>query len=275
MQLLQILILSLVQGLTEFLPISSSGHLILVPLFTGWDDQGLAIDVAAHVGTLLAVLVYFWRDVLRMLLGLGRLLTGRLDGGGRLALLLLLGTLPALAVGFLIDQYFGGPPRSPLIVALALIGFGIAMFLADRIGMTIRKVDHIGIGHALVIGCAQVLAIIFPGTSRSGITMTAARFLGYERTEAARFSFLLSIPAISAAGIWQGWKLYQVGDTSIINDALLTVAFCALAGFLAIAIIMAWLKRAGFGPFVVYRLLLGGFLLWLIYSGQISGVTAG
>ena len=141
--------------------------------------------------------------------------------------------------------------------------------------MTIRKVDHIGVVHALVIGSAQVLAIIFPGTSRSGITMTAARILGYERTEAARFSFLLSIPAISAAGIWQGWKLYQIGDVAIINDALLTIAFCALSGFLAIAIIMAWLKRAGFGPFVVYRLLLGGFLLWLIFSGQLGGAAAG
>ncbi len=275
MQLLQILLLSLVQGLTEFLPVSSSGHLILVPVFTGWQDQGLAMDVAAHVGTLLAVLVYFWRDVGRMLLGAGRLLRGRLDDGGRLVLLLLLATIPALAVGYLIDQYYDGPPRSPLVVAFSLIGFGILLFLADRIGMTIRKVQHIGVFHALFIGCAQVLAIVFPGTSRSGITMTAARMLGYERTEAARFSFLLSIPAISAAGIWQGWKLYEIGDTSIINDALLMVAFCAVAGFLAIAILMAWLKRAGFGPFVVYRLILGVLLLWMIYGGQLNGAVAG
>ena len=275
MEILQILILSLVQGLTEFLPISSSGHLILVPVFTGWTDQGLAMDVAAHVGTLLAVMVYFWRDVWRMLLGTGRLCRGRVDEGGRLVLLLILATLPALAVGYLIDQHFEGPPRSPLVVACALIGFGILLFLADRIGMTIRKVQHVNAVQALVIGCAQVLAIVFPGTSRSGITMTAARIMGYERTEAARFSFLLSIPAISAAGIWQGWKLYQIGDTSIINDALLMVGFCAVSGFLAIAVLMAWLKRAGFGPFVVYRVLLGAVLLWMIYDGQLSGTPTG
>ncbi len=272
MPLVQIIVLSIVQGLTEFLPISSSGHLILVPVFSKWPDQGLAIDVAAHVGTLIAVLIYFWRDVGQMAVGTGRLCLGRLDQGGRLALYLVLATIPALAVGYLIDQQLGINLRNPAIVGWALIGFGIVLYAADRIGMTIRQVQHMALGHALVIGMAQVLAFI-PGTSRSGITMTAGRLLGYERAEAARFSFLLSIPAISAAGVWKGWELYQVGDPSILNDALMTAGFCAVTGFLAIAVLMAWLKRAGFGPFVVYRLLLGSFVLWLVYSGQLA--TAG
>ena len=238
------------------------------------EQRELAIDVAAHVGTLIAVLVYFWRDVGQMAVGTGRLCLGRLDQGGRLALYLVLATIPALAVGYLIDQQLGINLRNPAIVGWALIGFGILLYAADRIGMTIRQIEHMALGHALLIGLAQVLAFI-PGTSRSGITMTAGRLLGYERAEAARFSFLLSIPAISAAGVWKGWELYQVGDPSILNDALMTAGFCAVTGFLAIAVLMAWLKRAGFGPFVVYRLLLGGFVLWLVYSGQLAaaGVT--
>ncbi len=271
MPLLQILVLAVVQGITEFLPISSSGHLILVPNLTGWPDQGLAIDVAAHLGTLLAVLVYFWRDVGRMTLGLVRLATGRLDAGGRLAGFLLLATIPALAVGFFVDRYVGDLLRDPRIVAWALIGFGVVLYLADRSGMTIRRVEHLPLAHALAIGLAQVLAFI-PGTSRSGITMSAARLLGYERAEAARFSFLLSIPAISAAGLWKGWELFRAGDPEALEAAALTGGFSAVAGFLAIAFLMAWLRRATFTVFVGYRILLGGLLLWMIYGG---GLAAG
>ena len=265
MPLLQILVVAVVQGLTEFLPISSSGHLILVPSLTGWPDQGLAIDVAAHLGTILAELVYFWRDVGRMGLGLARLATGRLDAGGRLVGLLLRATIPALAVGYFIDRHLGDLLRDPRIVAWALIGFGVVLFLADRSGMTIRRVEHMPLGHALAIGLAQVLAFI-PGTSRSGITISVARVLGYERSEAARFSFLLSIPAISAAGLWKGWELFRDGDPAAVEAAVLTGGFSAVAGFLAIAFLMAWLRRATFTIFVGYRILLGVLLLWMIYG---------
>ncbi len=273
MPILHILVLALIQGATEFLPVSSSGHLILVPYATGWADQGLVIDVAAHLGTLVAVLVYFWRDVRLMLIGLWHLVFGQVDAGGRLVLFLLAATVPALAGGFLVDRYFSDALRNPLIVAWALIGFGVLLYLADRTGVTVKQVKHMTLPQALVIGLAQVLAFI-PGTSRSGITMTAARFLGFERSEAARFSFLLSIPAISAAGLWKGRELIEGSDGALLQSALLTMGFSAIAGFLAIAFLMAWVRRASFAPFVVYRLLLGGLLLWLIYSGTLATVPA-
>jgi len=261
---IQILVLAIIQGLTEFLPVSSSGHLILVPAVTGWPDQGLAIDVAAHVGTLVAVLIYFWRDVGRMLGGIVRLLTGRFDPGARLAGLLLIGTIPALIAGYLIDRYLSEAIRHVAIIGWTLIGFGILLWIADRIGLTIRRVEHMTVGQALFVGFAQALAFI-PGTSRAGITMTAARLVGYERAEAARFAFLLSIPAISAAGLWKGYQLYETGAAEQIQAAVLTAGLCAIIGLLAIAFMMAWLKRANFTIFVVYRLLLGGLILYLVY----------
>ena len=269
MPILQILVLSIIQGATEFLPVSSSGHLILVPHATGWADQGLVIDVAAHLGTLVAVLVYFWRDVRLMLIGLWHLIFGRMDAGGRLVLFLLAATVPALAGGFLVDQYFSDALRNPLIVAWALIGFGVVLYWADRVGMTVKRVQNMTLAQALAIGLAQVLAFI-PGTSRSGITMTAARFLGFERSEAARFSFLLSIPAISAAGLWKGRELIDGSDAALLQSALLTMSFSALAGFLAIAFLMAWVRRASFAPFVGYRVLLGLVILALVYSGTLA-----
>lgn len=265
MPLLHILVLALVQGITEFLPISSSGHLILVPVFTGWPDQGLAIDVAAHVGTLVAVLLYFWRDIARMLAGLGRLATGQTDPGARLAGYLLIATIPALIVGYLIEYYLGGGLRQMEVVGWSLILFGVLLHFADKAGLRVRRVEHMTVGHAVIVGCAQVFAFL-PGTSRSGVTMTAARLLGYERAEAARFSFLLSVPAIGAAGLWKGLELYRAGDGATLETAGFAAAFSAVAGFLAIAVLMRWLRRSSFAPFVVYRLLLGGFLLYVVYA---------
>lgn len=264
MPFIQILVLAIIQGLTEFLPVSSSGHLILVPATTGWPDQGLAVDVAAHIGTLVAVLIYFWRDVGRMIGGLFRLLVGRVDGGARLAGYLLVATVPALITGFVVDEYAGTLLRNVEIVGWTLIVFGIVLWVADRIGLTIRRVEHMTLRQAIFVGLAQALAFI-PGTSRSGITMTAARLVGYERAEAARFSFLLAIPAIAAAGLWKGYQLVESGETEQIQAALLTAGLCVLTGLFAIAFMMQWLKRANFTPFVAYRLLLGGFILYLVY----------
>jgi len=263
---LQILVLAVVQGLTEFLPVSSSGHLILVPLLTGWPDQGLAIDVATHVGTLFAVLLYFWRDILRMATGLWRLLQGRRDPWALLVLYLLIGTIPALIAGYLVETYVGNAFRSMELVAWTMVGFAIVIYVADKAGLTVRRLEHITAGHAIIIGLAQAVAFI-PGVSRSGITMVAARLLGYERVEAARFSFLLSIPAISAAGIWEGRKVLETGSAEMLHDALWACGLSAIAGFLAIAFLMSWLKSSTFLPFVIYRLLLGGFLLYLVYVG--------
>lgn len=265
MPLLHIAILALVQGITEFLPISSSGHLVLVPVLLEWPDQGLVIDVAVHVGTLGAVMLYFWRDVALMIGGLGRLATGRLDGGGRLAAFVVVGTIPVIIAGFALNHFVPGGIRSIEVIAWTTLGFGIVLYLADRMGMTLRRMDHMGFVDAVIIGLAQVLALI-PGTSRSGITMTAARGLGFERPDAARFSMLLSMPAILGAGVLKGVELYQSGDAALTASALIAAGLALISALIAIWAMMAWLRRSTFTPFVVYRVLLGGFLLAVAYG---------
>jgi len=264
---LQIVVLAVVQGLTEFLPVSSSAHLILVPKLTGWPDQGLAIDVATHIGTLFAVLIYFWRDIGRIAYGFLQLLRGKRDRWGVLAVYLLVGTIPALIAGFLVEHYVGAGFRNMELIAWTMTGFAIVLYVSDKIGLTVRRLEHLTMGHAIIIGLAQAVAFI-PGVSRSGITMVAGRLLGFERAEAARFSFLLSIPAIAAAGLWEGRKVLLYGSAEMLHDALWTCGLSALAGFLAIAFLMSWLKRSTFTPFVIYRLLLGGFLFYLVYFAQ-------
>nr|WP_298683301.1 undecaprenyl-diphosphate phosphatase [uncultured Dongia sp.] len=265
---IDILVLAVVQGITEFLPVSSSGHLILVPKLFCWPDQGLTLDVAAHVGTLIAVLLYFWRDVGNMAGGIAKIAQGKRDNRARMVWLLLVASVPALAIGFILDRWAGDALRDYRIIAGALIGFGILLYLADRMGLTVRRLEHMTAGSALAIGFFQCIAFI-PGTSRSGITMTMARLLGYERQEAARFSFLLSIPTISAAGIWKGYQLWQSGDYADVERALMMVGFSAVTGFLAITFMMYWLRRASFAPFVVYRIILGLVLLYGIYVSQV------
>jgi undecaprenyl-diphosphatase len=267
--LLHIVILALVQGITEFLPISSSGHLVLAWEYfdrAGWQlpeqTQGdrLIIDISVHVGTLLAVCLYSWRDLVQMALGLAKLLIGQTTRGGRLALHVVVGTIPLIIVGYLFKDTITETLRDVRVVAWATIGFGVVLFVADRMGMTVRRVEHMSLVGAFFIGLTQVLALI-PGTSRSGITMTAARFLGYERPEAARFSLLLSIPAILGAGTLAGRDLYAGGNVHIGLDAVVSAALSFAVALAAIALMIRWLRRASFTPFVVYRILLGAALL--------------
>jgi undecaprenyl-diphosphatase len=270
--LLHVVILAVVQGITEFLPISSSGHLIMTwEMFDrfGWQvpentqSQRLILDVAVHVGTLLAVCLYFWRDIAQILLGLARLLTGQMTPGARLALHVILGSIPLIVVGYLFKDTITETLRDIKIVAWATIGFAVLLLIADRIGLTLRRVEHLGALGALFIGLAQVLALV-PGTSRAGITMTAARFLGFERPEAARFSLLLAIPAILGAGTLAGFDLYESGDLRLGFDAIAAAAISFVVAFLSIALMLRWLRRAGFLPFVFYRLFLGAALLiWI------------
>jgi undecaprenyl-diphosphatase len=261
---LHLAVLAVIQGLTEFLPISSSGHLVLVPHVLGWPDQGLVIDVAVHVGTFGAVLVFFWRDIGRMILGLLQALQGRGGPGLRLFLQLVLGSLPLIAAGYMISRYLGDTLRSVEVIGWATVGFGVLLGIADKIGMTIRRMEHMGYGSVLIIGFAQVLAFI-PGASRSGVTMMAARAIGFERPDAARFSLLLSIPAILGAGTLQGMKVYEAGDLSLGLDAAIAAGIAFATALVSISLMMAWLRRAGFMPFVIYRLLLGGALLVWVY----------
>ncbi len=264
MPLFHILVLAAVQGITEFLPISSSGHLVVTSRIMGWPDQGIVIDIAVHVGTLLAVVLYFWRDVARVLVGTLRLLAFRGGADARLALLLLVATLPIVAAGLLARDTLIPLFRNVEVIAWATIGFALVLWGADRIGMTLHRIEHLTAGSALIVGLAQVLALI-PGTSRSGITMTAGRFLGMERTEAARFSLLLSIPTIAGAGLLAGSELWQAGNVQLGIDAGYAAALAFVAGIVSIAAMMRWLQSAGFGPFVLYRLALGGALLYWIY----------
>ena len=267
----QLFVLALVQGLTEFLPVSSSGHLILIPALTDWPDQGIVTDVMVHVGSLFAVIVYFWRDVLMLLKGTGELVRFKSTPGARMAGYIALATIPALAFGaFMKLSGIQASIRGVEIVAWNAIIFGILLYVADVVGKRTKVMENMTLAPALVIGVAQAIAII-PGTSRSGITMTAARFLGYERAEAARFSFLLGIPAIAAAGAYTALELIEVGG-SIPSDALKAAGLTFFAALAAIALLMAVVKRFGFFIFMVYRLLLAAVLFALLYD-WIPGIS--
>ncbi len=264
MTLIQIAVLAIVQGLTEYLPISSWGHLVLLQKTGGWPDQGLVIEVAVHVGSLGAVVVYFWRDIWSVLAGLAQLLRGRRSPGAKLVVNLIVATIPAVVVGFLVKDQMGPELRSVVVIGWATLIGGIILYLGDRLGMTIRRVEHMGWASALAIGLAQVLALI-PGASRSGVTMTAARFLGFERSDTARFSFLMSIPIILGAGLLSGLDLYEAGDIPLSSVAIVAAGLSFLTALLAIAFMMRWLRSSRFTPFVIYRVLLGGGLLYIVY----------
>ena len=261
MDWLQVLVLAAVQGLTEFLPISSSAHLVLVPVLTGWPDQGLAFDVAVHVGTLAAVLAYFRRDFLSMLRdGMGR----PRDAGGpvRLGWLVVIATVPVGAAGLAVDANFAEALRDPLVIAVATIGFGLALLFAERAGAKDREIESIGVRDAIVIGCAQAIALV-PGTSRAGITMTAGLLVGLAPAASARFSFLLSAPVILIAGAWKTIQLatgVSHADWSALVVGALVAAACAYA---CIHAFLRLIARTGFAPFVAYRLVLGTVLLWV------------
>ena len=264
--IVHLVVLAVIQGVTEFLPISSSAHLILMPALTGWPDQGTLIDVAAHVGTLFAVSLYFWRDILGILRGLGRFLGARRDPGARLFAHLIVATLPLMAVGGgLYALGLHHALRSPELIGWTMLGFGLVLLLADRIGVTIRRVEHLTLASAFLIGCAQALALL-PGTSRAGICVTAARFLGFERADAARLAMLLSIPAIGAAGALGAFEIWRAGDLALGLDAIVTAVVAFLTALAAIAGLMRWLSRSTYTPFVVYRVILGVALLAWVYG---------
>ena len=269
MTLLQLVVLAVVQGITEFLPISSSAHLILVPHVTGWPDQGLALDLAVHVGTLLAVVVYYRRDIVHMLLGAGSLIgIKKADAdaleGARLLKCLIVAALPVFIIGgFLVVMGWDELMRSAAVIGWASVIFGLLLYAVDTRMPTHYGLDRITLPKALYIGLAQVLAII-PGTSRAGITMTAARHLGFDRLSAARFSMLLAIPTISAGGLGAALKLARADDITLTMDALIGAGLSFVVAYLSIMLFMRWLSHATMTPFVIYRVILGaGLLVWV------------
>jgi len=262
MDLLQAVVLAVVQGLSEFLPISSSGHLILVPHFLGWTDQGLAFDVAVHVGTLLAVLIYFRRQLGTMAVAwVDSVLRRRHTRDSRLAWQILVATIPVGLVGLAFDDFIEANLRSPLFVAGTLTVFGLLMYAADRYGKGNRDEYDLSWGQALTIGVAQALALM-PGTSRSGVTMTAGRMLGLTRSAAARFSFLLAVPGIAAAGAYEGMKLVTSTEPVAWQPMLVGALFAALSGIACIHFLIRFIERIGLLPFALYRLLLAALIVW-------------
>ncbi len=268
MSIEQIIVLAIVQGISEFLPISSSGHLILVPEIMGWADQGLLTDVMVHMGSFAAVVVYFRTDIWQLIIGGLNLLRGNVTLYGKLAIYIVVATVPAVIFGLyvkktgLIDSV-----RGAQIVGWNAIIFGLLMYIADRFSSAKKIMEDMKISPAILIGIAQAIAII-PGTSRSGITMTAARALGYSRPEAARFSFLLGIPAIAGAGVLVLGDAISKGEV-ISSDALITGGLTFFTALAAITFLMKLLKTVTFLPFVIYRLILGVVLLSLVYTGVI------
>lgn len=259
---LHLMLLSALQGLTEFLPVSSSGHLILFSKFTTFPDQGLALDVAVHVGSILAVMIYFSETVWEIIKGLfkTRFIPSFSNPGAKIFWLVVVGTLPIVIVGFLLKENGMEWLRSTRIIGWTILGYGILLFIADKWGMTIRNIQHLTAFDAFLIGCAQCLALI-PGTSRSGVTVTMARFLSMERREAAKFSMLLSIPAIIAAAVLVAWEMYRQQNLPELIYSIDGVTYSFIASILAIYVVMWWLKKSTFLPFVIYRVILGTILL--------------
>lgn len=260
---MQAIVLAVVQGLTEFLPISSTAHLILVPWFLGWQDPGLLYDVALHAGTLLAVLLYFARTWWELLLAaLGRASTRPDAANGRLLALIILGTVPGGLAGYFLESYAETIFRSPTIIAAAMIALGVVMWVADRRPALSRNMSELTLSDTLTIGLAQAVAIV-PGTSRSGITITAALFRHLSRESAARFSFMLATPIIAGATLSEALVVWEVGFPPglTLMDFAVGVVVSALVGFAAIAFLLRYLQVRTLKIFVAYRLLLGGIIL--------------
>lgn len=271
MTLFHLILVAVIQGVTEFLPISSSGHLILLPTVTGMEDQGQAIDVAVHVGTLLAVMLFFRADVGLALSGVLRLVRGRADtDGARLALLLIIASVPVVVLGLavhltgLVDAM-----RSPIVIGWAMLVFGVVLWWSDRFRTKALRDRDWCARHAVILGLWQALALI-PGTSRSGITITGARFLGYTRHDAAKLAMLMSIPAIAGSGVLVGSGVALGAGAVSIRQCAVAAIFAFVAALLALALMMRLLRSVNFTPYVIYRIVLGVLLLGLAYGGQLA-----
>ena len=267
MTLFHLFLVAIIQGVTEFLPVSSSGHLVLLPNLAGFDDQGLTIDVAVHVGTLFAVVLYFRRDVASALRGCGRLVRGKIrTPEARLALCLAVATLPVVAVGLILHLTgMSDALRSVATIGWTMLIFGLVLYWADQRGAMHKTGDDWHLRDALVMGAWQAVALI-PGTSRSGITITGARLLGYDRKEAARLAMLMSIPTIAASGLVLGLDVAKSADTKLAGDAVLAALLAFGAALIALRLMMHFLERVSYTPYVIYRVILGVALLIYAYG---------
>jgi undecaprenyl-diphosphatase len=264
MTVFQAVVLGIVQGLGEFLPISSSAHLVLTPWVFGWPDPGLAFDVALHVGTLVAVLWYFRTEWVKLTkAGIALLRTRRADTEEKQRLLyIVVATIPAAIAGLLLEEYAESTFRSPTLIAFTLIVMGIVLWAADRYAPRDRPLGNMRVRDALLVGLAQIFALM-PGVSRSGATMTAARGLRFDRQSAAVFSFLMSMPITAAAAVLKAPTLLRADDRTTL---LVGILAAALSGWLAIAVLLRYVSRHSYGLFAVYRVVLGAAILALVVA---------
>jgi len=261
METLQVIVLAIVQGISEFLPISSSGHLILAPQFFGWPDQGLAYDAAIHIGTLLAIVLYFRSQLAHMASAWVRSITRHeRSPDARLAWVIVWGSIPVCVAGLLFNDFIEAHFRSPLLVAATLSGYGVLLWVADRLGRRQRDEYTVTWRDGLLIGMAQALALV-PGTSRSGITMTAGLSLGLTREASARFSFLLAVPATALAAAYEVWKMLEADHPIDWTAVILGIALAAISGLACIHFLLRFLQKFGMLPFTIYRLLLAAVIL--------------
>jgi len=265
--LFHLFLLAVIQGITEFLPVSSSGHLILLPALTPLEDQGLLLDVAVHVGTLFAVCLYFRRDVALAARGIPDLIRWRIDNQGAwLALCLAIATVPVMILG-LVLKVTGAMEmmRSIALIGWTMIIFGIVLYVTDQQGREVKTIRNWGLKDALWLGLWQAVALI-PGTSRSGACISGARMLSYARHDAARISMLMSIPTIIASGALMGGDAVARADMEGLRDGAIAAVIAFFAAWAALAFMMKLLRHVSFTPYVVYRLGLGSVLLWVAYS---------
>ena len=268
MPILHLMLLAIIQGITEFLPISSSAHLILFPHLTGAADQGPLIDVAVHLGTLIAVMVYFRADTRSVVASAFALAKGRVrNSEDFFALCLVTATCPAILLGLTIKLIgFDLMLRENVgLIGITMLVFGIVLWWADKIGLTIKKAEQWTLKEALLLGFWQSLSLI-PGTSRSGITITGARLMGYSRVEAARLSMLMSIPIILAAASLGTVDALRLANPMAIRDGVIAAFFAAISAYIALSIMMHFAKRVSFTPYVIYRVLFGALLIWWAYA---------
>ena len=264
MDLFSAIILALVQGLTEFLPISSSAHLILVPKLFGWQDQGLAFDVAVHLGTLLAVFWFFHKEVLTIIRAWVGSLVGKSTSpaDAHLGWMIIIATLPVGIAGYFFSDFVANELRTPLVIASATAIFGVALWIADLRGKDVADEHNIGVFIALLIGFAQMIALM-PGTSRSGVTMAAGLALGLSRQTAARFSFLISMPTIAGAALIEFSELLESTDPVPWLAIFIGLVVSAVSAYFCIRLFLSMFERIGMLPFMLYRLVLAGVLFWI------------
>jgi len=266
MSLIHIISLAVVQGLTEFLPVSSSGHLILFSRFMHLQDQGIGIDIALHLGSLLAVLIYFWSDISKMAQEVfkSKLIPNFKQQNNRLAWLIIIASIPALLFGFWLRNCNIHLLREPKFIGFNILFYGLILYAADRFAKKNKELHQLNLKQAFLIGLVQCLALI-PGTSRSGITITMARFLHFNRVDAAKFSMLLSMPVIAGASALEAYRLVVSGSSTDIVFALQSVCFSFVASYAVIYFMMKWLKHFSFLPFVLYRVILGMLLIFMVF----------